>query len=111
MGLSSSLRTSRRRVPRHHRPGAPAREHHEVALGAAFGEPAVREVMPKLMGVQALDPCSGRSAPQHLADAGARHRPLEPEPQSGESASGRPRRARRYRSIAFADFTPKLGTR
>ena len=41
-------------VPLNHRPAPPAGDAHQVALGAAAGEPAVGEAVPELVGVEAV---------------------------------------------------------
>src|SRR5680860_645233 len=46
----------RRAVPSEHLRTAPPAEPHQVAFAAALGEEVVREVVPQLVWVQALDP-------------------------------------------------------
>ena len=89
MRIAGSFGSRRRGVARDHRAGAPPGEHHQVALGAALGEPCVGEVVAELVRVQPLDTGLGGASPDHLSDTRRRViGPFSPIQSAGECGIG-----------------------
>src|ERR1035437_3568133 len=81
LGLSCPLVGSRGAVAAQHLAALPAREAHEIALGAAVGEPHVRVCVAEQMGVKLLDTRLGPTATQYLENAARAKRSLRGEPK------------------------------
>src|SRR5262249_55272451 len=83
MGVAGAFICGTGRIAGEHGSRFPASETHQVALGAAAGEPVVRERVPKLVRVKIGQTDSAAPFLDHLVDAACRQSALLAKPEPG----------------------------